>query len=132
MFGDVEFSPAQSQRSFWLGLSASVFAVYVGFDTSVLGTATPTALFHPLFPLATSLVFWFGALSFAAIRLKIAAVNTVIHNKLPTTVIGSILFLIELLSFATRAASLGLRLFANLLSSATIESLVDVGVWGCV
>jgi F0F1-type ATP synthase membrane subunit a len=40
--------------------------------------------------------------------------------------------LIELLSFATRAASLGLRLFANLLSSATIESLVDVGVWGCV
>jgi F0F1-type ATP synthase membrane subunit a len=132
VFGDAEFPPAQSQRSFWLGLSVGVFAVYTGFDTSVLGAATPTALFHPLFPLAASLVFWFGALSSAIIRLKTAAANTIIHNELPTTAIGGILFLIELLSFATRAVSLGLRLFANLLSSATIESLVDAGVWGCI
>ena len=46
--------------------------------------------------------------------------------------VGIILFLIEGISFSIRFISLGLRLFANILSGTIIEELIEAAAWSVI
>jgi len=76
-----------------------------------------------------SCIWWGFSVTILVIRFREYGVNILFGVDVALNIAGLLLVFIEFLSFITRAVSLGLRLFANLVAGATIEGLVEIFFW---
>lgn len=95
---------------------------------NLTGESAPGFLILPVVLILFSIFLWFLTIVQASEQNRLYSINFIASDQIALNIIGLVLFIIELISIGTRAISLGLRLFANLLSGSIIEELIDATV----
>jgi len=128
VFGNEEEESANETLFIYAFIFSSVIMAYSGFYDPVVGIET-TQIASAAVLISISVGLWVSDVLTAINNVSWHISNIFIGNSVAVADIGWGLLCVEILSVATRAVSLGLRLFANLIAGNIIEGLVETNVY---